>query len=64
VDPLDVSQWQFFVVPTSVLDSRMKRQRSITLAGLKHIAGEAVWYTELKEAVGRADAENKSGELL
>jgi hypothetical protein len=34
IDPLNVSQWHFFVLPTVVLDSRTRSQHSITLPTL------------------------------
>ena len=51
VDPLDVAQWQFYVLPTRVLDERTRSQHSITLATLKRLAGEVVSYSELAKAV-------------
>lgn len=35
LNPLDVSQWCFFVVPTWFLDQRVRSQHSITLASLE-----------------------------
>ena len=35
VNPLDISQWEFFVLPTKVLDERERSQHSITLPSLK-----------------------------
>jgi hypothetical protein len=48
LDPLDVSQWEFFVVPTAWLDARKRSQHSITLKSLQALAGRAVGYSELK----------------
>jgi len=53
LDPLDVSQWRFYVVPTTKLDSRQK-QRSIGLRILESIAGVPVEFGQLSEAVRRA----------
>lgn len=38
LDPLDLDQWEFYVVPTRVLDERARSQHSITLASLQEIA--------------------------
>ena len=54
INPLDVSQWEFFVVPTVILDSRKRSQHSITLPSLKRICGEPVRYSELKNAIIKA----------
>ncbi|HUU92082.1 MAG TPA: hypothetical protein VM238_12845 [Phycisphaerae bacterium] len=54
VDPLDVSQWQFYVLPTSVLDERTRSQQSITLPTLQRLAGKGVPYLALAKAVRTA----------
>ncbi len=38
LDPLDLDQWVFYVVPTPVLDARERSQHSITLASLEKLA--------------------------
>ncbi|HRF51034.1 MAG TPA: hypothetical protein PLC98_25610 [Anaerolineales bacterium] len=50
LDPLDVSQWRFYVVPTVKLDGR-KQQRSISIRGLESLAGAPVGFSELREKV-------------
>ena len=54
LDPLDVSQWEFFVVPTMSLDHRNRSQHSITLPSLKTLSGESVRFSKLKQAVEEA----------
>lgn len=54
IDPLDVSQWEFFVLPTVHLDRRTRSQHSITLASLQTLAGEPVKFAELACAVQEA----------
>ncbi len=51
VEPLDVSQWTFYVLPTSVLDGRLRSQLSITLPTLCKLCNRAVRYHELRAAV-------------
>lgn len=51
LDPLDVSQWEFYVVPTVRLDQRTRSQHSITLPSLRSLHGEPVTYSELKKAI-------------
>jgi hypothetical protein len=53
VDPLDVSQWEFFAVPTRFLNERKRSQHSITLASLQ-AAFERVRFCELARAVAVA----------
>ncbi len=54
VDPLNLSQWRFYVLPTRVLDDRTRSQHSITLASLEALAGPALDFWSLGEAVSRA----------
>ncbi len=56
INPMDLSQWCFYVVPTSVLNARTRSQHSITLASLKALAphNRLVKYKELREAIGKA----------
>lgn len=55
IDPLDLTQWQFWAVATAVLDARTRSQHSITVASLTKLAGEAVPFARLAEAVAQAD---------
>jgi hypothetical protein len=56
IDPLDVSQWRFYVLPTAILDARSRSQHSITLTSLEAVAGSPVDYWDLNDAVERAAA--------
>lgn len=51
LDPLNVRHWQFYVLPTAVLDARTRSQHSITLPSLEVLAGGCVQYEELRSAV-------------
>jgi len=53
IDPLDVRQWQFFVLPTRILDGRERSQHSITLKTLESLSS-AVDYSHLSDAVHQA----------
>ncbi len=53
VNPLDISQWEFFVLPTKVLDERERSQHSITLPSLKKLTN-SVSFFELGQAVDKA----------
>ena len=51
VDPLDVTQWKFFVVPTTVLDCRVGHQKRIGLSGLQQLGATAVPFAGIAGAV-------------
>ncbi|MEZ5924923.1 MAG: hypothetical protein R3D57_11140 [Hyphomicrobiaceae bacterium] len=50
LDPLDLDQWVFYVLPTSVLDARQRSQHSITLPSLAKLA-EPRRFEQLADAV-------------
>lgn len=54
IDPLNLDQWQFFVVPAQWLNERERSQHSITLPSLEKEKVAAVGYAELAGAVMRA----------
>jgi hypothetical protein len=56
VNPLDISQWEFFVLPAKVLDERERSQHSITLPSLKKLTN-SVSFFELGQAVDKAKDE-------
>lgn len=53
LDPLDLQQWRFYVVPTAVLNERRRSQHSITLRSLDKLC-QPVGFDELKTAVTEA----------
>ena len=53
LNPLDMSQWEFFALPTVVLNTRERSQYSITLPSLRRLA-EPVSFHELPRAVAEA----------
>jgi hypothetical protein len=56
IDPMNLAQWTFYVVPTKALDDRERSQHSITLRSLEKLAGSAVTFGELRSAVERVAA--------
>jgi hypothetical protein len=53
IDPLNLSQWKFYALATSVLDRRERSQHSITLRSLEKLTG-AVGFSALRDAVEAA----------
>lgn len=60
LDPLNIAQWVFYVLPTAVLDARTRSQVSITLCSLEKLAGPGLSYFNLKGAVVQATKENST----
>lgn len=55
LNPLDMAQWEFYVVPTLVLEHRKRSQSSVTLGSLKRFC-TAVTFQELRQRVDAAAA--------
>ncbi|MGB0973148.1 MAG: hypothetical protein ACPGVG_19665 [Mycobacterium sp.] len=60
IDPLDVAQWTFDVLPTSELDRQVPTQKTIRLGPLlKALLPRPCTYDELKAATNAAAAVNR-----
>lgn len=51
LDPMDVSQWVFFVLPTAVLDARMPAQKRLGLAGLRGLCPFECAFDQLRATI-------------
>ncbi len=51
LDPLNLDQWTFYVLPTHVLDKRCRLQKTITLASLESLKPLKTGFVGLPEAV-------------
>lgn len=54
LNPCDVSQWEFHVLPTLILNERTRSQHSITLPTLTRLSGGPVAYRDLARKVQEA----------
>jgi hypothetical protein len=59
INPLDLDQWEFYVLPTRKLDERKRSQHSITLNSLNRLCncGKGVRFDQLPEEVKLAARE-------
>lgn len=57
IDPLNVNQWEFYVVPTIALNARTRSQHSITLKSLCALCETCVPFEQLSAAVESAAAQ-------
>ncbi|MGF9757636.1 hypothetical protein AAII07_20800 [Microvirga sp. 0TCS3.31] len=59
-DPLDTSQWKFYIASRTAVEERTTRQMG--LATLRKVAGDPVTYGELGAAIaGRVEQEDSAG---
>jgi hypothetical protein len=54
VNPLDLNQWEFYVVATAALNTAAGSRTSITLSSLRRLVAEPVAFSGLRQAVARA----------
>lgn len=59
IDPLEVAQWKFYVLPTSELDRNMPKQKTIGLGPLIALGAHPCTYDELKAAIHEAASVNR-----
>lgn len=57
LDPLNLDQWEFYVLPTAVLNERKRSQHSITLRSLKAMKSGPFSFHQLRRAVLKCSTE-------
>lgn len=60
LDPLDLAQWEFYVLPTAVLDARCGTQKRINLAALLRLGPNRARFSDLPEAIRSAQGGSRS----
>ena len=53
-DPLKLENWEFFVVPTSVINQRCGSNKTISLHRIKSMGYSAIGFRQLKESIDAA----------
>ena len=51
VDPLNLSQWDFYILETKILNEKVKTQKSITLSSLLKLNPTKIKYDNIKQTV-------------
>jgi len=54
VNPLNLSQWDFYILPTAVLNEKKPNQKTISLSSLLQLNPEKVKYNKLKKVINNA----------
>jgi len=60
LDPLDLDQWHFYPVSTSLLNERTRSQHSITLKSLQKLCPDPKRYKDLAEAVRHFEMQRRA----
>ena len=53
IDPLDLSQWTFFILPASVLKEKLGDQKTLSLSRLKKLKPVRADFDDLAEKIDR-----------
>ena len=51
VNPLELTQWEFYILPTSTLDFSFGDQKTVSLSRLKDLGAVALGYDQIRNAV-------------
>lgn len=51
INPLDLGQWDFYVLPTSALDEKLQAQKTISLPGLLRLNPQKVGFDGIRKAM-------------
>lgn len=62
IDPLDVKQWTFYVLPTSLLNREVPEQNTIRLEPLRALKPHECTYDELQAAIDQAAAAHRTAD--
>ena len=55
VNPLDLSQWDFYILETKVLNKELGEQKTITLSSLKRLEPKQVKYDGIAKAIKKLE---------
>ena len=59
VDPLNLSQWDFYILETKILNEKVKTQKSITLSSLLRLNPIKIKYDSLKAEIEQIENGNR-----
>lgn len=55
VNPLDLSQWDFYVLDTKVLNDKVPKQKTITLSSLLKLNPNQIKYNGLTSEINKSE---------
>jgi len=59
IDPMNLDQWEFYVLSTGAINARTRSQHSITLNSLRRLRAGPISFGKLREAVNKAHQTDK-----
>jgi hypothetical protein len=59
VNPLNLNQWNFYIIDTKILNSERTNQKTITLSSLLELNPEKLDYSGLEDSIRRYEIKLK-----
>ncbi len=63
VNPLNLSQWDFYILETKILNEKVKNQKTITLSSLLKLNPIQIKYDKLKAEIERIEKSRDNNTL-
>ena len=60
INPLDLDQWEFYILPTRTLDEKVPNQKTISLSSLQNLNPDKVNFNQLKNTIDRVIEPDKT----
>ena len=57
INPLDLSQWKFYILPTTVIDSCLGNQKTVGLSRLKKLGAKIVNYDQIDDTISQVQCD-------
>ena len=57
INPLDLSQWKFYILPTTVIDSCLGDQETVGLSRLKELGSKVVNYDQIDDTISQVQCD-------
>ena len=57
IDPLDLSQWKFYILPTTVIDSCLGDQKTVGLSRLEELGAKIVNYDQIDDTISQVQCD-------
>ena len=60
INPLDLDQWEFYILPTRTLDEKVPNQKTISLSSLQNLNPDKVSFNQLKNMIDKVIEQGKT----
>ena len=60
INPLNLDQWEFYILPTRILDEKVPNQKTISLPSLQNLNPDKVSFNQLKNTIDKVIEQGKT----